>query len=159
MSMLQPWKVLPAALVLALLGCQSTAVFTHRATQAADADAGTPLRNRLLQEVQRWIGTPYCYGGLGSGCMDCSGFVQQLFAALGYQLPRTTAEQACLGEAVHAPEIGDLVFVHRGGRYTHVGVYLGSGRIAHASSSRGVVIDPVEELHRMGSLHYRRILR
>ncbi len=159
MSTLQPWKVLPVALLLALLGCQSTAVFTHRAARAAEADGGTPLQSRLLQEVQRWIGTPYCYGGRSSGCMDCSGFVQQLFAALGYHLPRTTVEQARLGTAVHAPEVGDLVFVHHSSRYTHVGVYLGGGRVAHASSSRGVVIDPLEDLHRMGSLHYRRILR
>ncbi len=159
MSTLQPWKVLPVALLPALLGCQSIAVFTHRAARAAEADGGTPLQSRLLQEVQRWIGTPYCYGGRSSGCMDCSGFVQQLFAALGYHLPRTTVEQARLGTAVHAPEVGDLVFVHHSSRYTHVGVYLGGGRVAHASSSRGVVIDPLEELHRMGSLHYRRILR
>ena len=120
----------------------------------------SPLQQRLLEEVQRWVGIPYCYGGASEACTDCSGFVQQIFAALGIWLPRTSAEQASAGrEVVGPPRIGDLVLIFYGKRVRHVGIYLGGGRVAHASRSRGVVIEPLSNASAGGSsVRFRRIL-
>jgi len=69
---------------------------------------------------------------------DCSGLLQYTMRALGIQLPRTAAEQARAGQAIPRDTSqlrpGDLLYFGRGGRVTHVGMYVGGGRFIHAST-------------------------
>jgi peptidoglycan endopeptidase LytE len=89
------------------------------------------------------LGTPYVFGGTSRVGTDCSGFVLQVFAPLGVQLPRRSADQAQAGLAVDAAALlpGDLVFFDTEGRgaVTHIGIYLGEDTFVSANSYRGQV--------------------
>ncbi|MEM6733790.1 MAG: NlpC/P60 family protein, partial [Myxococcota bacterium] len=116
------------------------------------------LRTRLSAAVDDWLGTPYRFGGVDRSGIDCSAFVRILMRrTLGLELPRNSRAQARVGTAVPRTQLraGDLVFFDtlERGRVTHVGVYLGEGRFAHASSSRGVVRSA------LATRYYRRAYR
>lgn len=106
------------------------------------------LLQNLRSEIKAWLGTPYQWGGDDRNGVDCSAFVQNVYEdALGVRIARTTAQQQNEGSTVSrsALEPGDLVFFHTPKRTDHVGIYLGRGDFAHASSSRGVMISNLSE--------------
>jgi cell wall-associated NlpC family hydrolase len=107
----------------------------------------SPLQKSVLNEAKKWLGTPYCYGGENKKCTDCSGFVQTVFSSIGMQLPRTAAQQFAAGESISEiqAEPGDLVFFKKSGRINHVGIYAGDDMFIHASSSRGVVLQSLND--------------
>lgn len=90
------------------------------------------------------LGVPYVYGGASPAGLDCSGLVLQVFAPLGLNLPRRSADQAQAGQPVATGELqpGDLVFFDTEGRgaVTHVGIYLGDDEFVNANSYRGQVV-------------------
>ncbi|MFW5837017.1 MAG: C40 family peptidase [Desulfovibrionaceae bacterium] len=96
------------------------------------------------QSVESFLGTPYVWGGETRHGADCSGFTQLVMQENGYRIPRVSRDQAKIGEKVDqdALKLGDLVFFDTKGegRITHVGLYLGGNLMAHASSSKGVII-------------------
>lgn len=100
----------------------------------------------LLRAVLRYLGVPYKYGANSPLALDCSAFVAQVYAELGVALPRTTKEQYQAFPPAEAPRPGDLVFFSFGGKEVdHVGIYLGRGVFAHASSyGSRVVIESLE---------------
>ena len=98
----------------------------------------------LISTARRYIGVPYKFGGTTPKAFDCSGYLQYVFAQNGLTLPRTADEQFKLGRrttSVSQLVPGDLVFftTYEPGA-SHCGIYLGSGRFIHASSSKGVRI-------------------
>ena len=101
------------------------------------------LDAHVTQTALRYLGVPYMWGGTSFSGVDCSGFVQSVFAKNGIELPRMADEQFAIGRRIAESFLmpGDLVFFET---YTsgasHVGIYLGHGRFIHASM-RGVVID------------------
>lgn len=105
--------------------------------------------------ARRYLGTPYVYGGTGVNGLDCSGFVNRVYAAHGYDLPRTSREQAQVGLEVSPGDLepGDLLFFtvrERGGTIDHVGLYLGDGTFIHAARGKGEV-----SLARLDAPYYR----
>ncbi len=109
-------------------------------------DGVSQLRTNLLDYAQRFLGTPYVWGGnsLTRG-VDCSGFVQQVFKAYGYNTPRVSRDMARKYTSVSRSEAkaGDLVFYHdlKTGVVDHVAIYMGNGKIIHARN--GVEISNV----------------
>jgi hypothetical protein len=112
---------------------------------AAKVAAPAASTARVVPTAERYLGTPYRYGGTSpiTG-FDCSGFVQYVFGRNNVKLPRTSRQQAKVGKAMPrrfkslAP--GDLVmFAERGEPISHVAIYAGHSRIIHASSSGGAV--------------------
>lgn len=99
-------------------------------------------REIVLSEAERWLGTPYCWGGESKDCADCSGFVMEVYKKAGILLPRTAAEQYKIGKYVPIGEAktGDLLFFQKGEKISHVGIYVGNNAMLHASSSSGVII-------------------
>jgi cell wall-associated NlpC family hydrolase len=90
----------------------------------------------------RYLGTPYRFGGESADGIDCSSFVQQVFREHQVNLPRTAREQSTVGSPVAPGDLrkGDLVFFHTYADYpSHVGIYLGDGKMIHASSGKGEV--------------------
>lgn len=93
-------------------------------------------------------GNPYVHGGtsLTNGA-DCSGFTQSIYKKFGKSLPRTVEAQAKVGTKVSFNSLkqGDLVFYSNGGsKPTHVAIYIGNGKIIHASNPRsGIKISTV----------------
>ncbi|WP_165983706.1 NlpC/P60 family protein [Macrococcus bovicus] len=75
----------------------------------------------------------YVYGANSSTQVDCSSFAQQVFAAMGKTLPRTTYQQMAVGKRVTSPVAGDLVFFNNG---SHVGIYIGNGQMIDALNPR-----------------------
>lgn len=82
-------------------------------------------------------GAPYFYqyGGTGAYGFDCSGLVQNAFAAAGKSLPRTASEQFAQAP-VHVPlsqaQPGDLLVWGSAPGFYHVAIYLGGGRVVQA---------------------------
>ena len=94
------------------------------------------------------IGSPYQWGGTGANGFDCSGLVQVAYARAGVDLPRTTGDQSRRGQMIRRDSIqpGDLVFFGDDPKsINHVGIASGAGRFVHASSSRGVVEDSLDQ--------------
>ncbi len=100
--------------------------------------------NEVVAEAVRYLGVPYRYGGtsLMRG-LDCSAFVQRVFANLNIRLPRTAAEQAKVGLPVSLSNLkpGDrLYFAIKGSRIDHCGIYIGNGMFIHASGRHDAVV-------------------
>lgn len=114
-------------------------------SEAGGAVAPPASAARVIPTAERYLGTPYRYGGTSPATgFDCSGFVQYVFARNNVNLPRTSRQQAKVGEPMPrdwrklAP--GDLMmFAEPGEPISHVAIYAGHHRIIHASSSGGSV--------------------
>jgi cell wall-associated NlpC family hydrolase len=91
--------------------------------------------------AERFVGSPYYWGGRESLGLDCSGLVQQALYASGRACPRDSDQQATMGEQVDVLRRGDLVF-WRG----HVAIMVGADTIIHASGwHMAVVVEPLAE--------------
>ncbi|HEV2146991.1 MAG TPA: C40 family peptidase [Longimicrobiaceae bacterium] len=144
----------PAKQLLAALLCAGTFVASAplaaqqpSTAPAAAARAAAPVeRDSLVALARSQLGRRYLFGGTDPDRgFDCSGFTRYLMRALGVQLPRTAQEQAAVGREVPLDparlRVGDLLTFGRGGRITHVGVYVGDGRYIHASSYAGRIVE------------------
>lgn len=95
--------------------------------------------NSIAKAAQRYIGTPYVWGGesMSEGGMDCSGFVYNALKDAGYNVGRTTAQgYRDYGTSVskYNMQPGDLVFFgENNNNATHIGIYLGNGKMIHSS--------------------------
>lgn len=102
----------------------------------------------IAQYACQFVGNPYVAGGtsLTDGA-DCSGFVQAVYKQYGYNLPRNSTAQRSAGREVSYEEAqpGDII-CYAG----HVAIYLGGGRIVHASTERTGI--------KYGYANYRTIL-
>lgn len=109
------------------------------------APAGPLPAERILADARRFIGTPYLWGGGTCRGIDCSGFVQLLFAMHGRPLRRDADLQTRHGVAVppDALQPGDLLFFGscRWSLPTHVGIYAGAGEYIHAHGSGGHCVE------------------
>lgn len=98
---------------------------------------------RIMRLAQPYLGAPYRLGGDTPAGIDCSGLTKAVFASLGCALPRVSRLQAALGTPVAPTELaaGDLLFFATDKKVgiTHVGIYLGGGRMLHSSPRRGGV--------------------
>lgn len=106
--------------------------------------------SRLMRVVRSYLGVPYKWGGTTRDGMDCSALTRAVYReTYGVELPRTSRQMYRLGKSVAGRKglrTGDLVFFRidtSGPGVSHVGIYMGDGQFAHASSSRGGVIDPL----------------
>ena len=98
------------------------------------------LKSQVVSYAKRFVGGPYVMGGnsLTNGT-DCSGFVKLVYAHFGYKLPRTTTGQAQSGRGVSVSEIkpGDIISYGYNGHVQHSALYIGNGKIIHASTPQG----------------------
>lgn len=116
--------------------------------------------SELVKHARSWIGTPYRYGACEKNKgTDCSGFTMTLFKDVtGLKLPRNSAAQSeyCFSVPKESLQAGDLVFFTsstRGGNITHVGLYVGGGKMIHASTSRGVIESGLDEKYYASHYH------
>ena len=83
------------------------------------------------------VGSPYQLGGNGPTYFDCSGLVQQAFAAAGKWVPRTGTDQfwaAPVRVPLSQMRYGDLlVFGDNGaGQFGHIAIYIGNNKVVQA---------------------------
>lgn len=138
---------------LALSGCATQRPLTvERGAPVPDAptvgpisnDRGAELGNEIAMLALAQIGIPYIFAGSSpERGFDCSGLVAYVLRRVrGGAVPRTTYEQAQLGQPIDAGALqpGDLVFFNTLRReFSHVGIYLGEARFIHAPTSGGLV--------------------
>lgn len=119
----------------------------HAPTPVSVSGIDDQMARDLISEANRWLGTPYSYGGTTTGGTDCSGLVMSVYRDVtGVKIPRSTREQVryCTNVARNKIRPGDLVFFASGSEVSHVGLYVGNGSMIHASSSRGVIVSDID---------------
>lgn len=91
----------------------------------------TAKRRAIVSYALQWVGNKYSFGGtsLTKG-IDCSGFTMRVMEHFGIKLDRTSEDQRKNGKSVGKPQPGDLICY-----YGHVALYIGDGKIVHASNS------------------------
>ena len=98
-----------------------------------DNAAGSDLGKKIAKYACQYIGNPYVSGGtsLTNGA-DCSGYIYKVYQDFGYTVPRTSYELRSSGKSVSYDQAqpGDIICYDG-----HVGIYVGSGYIVHASSA------------------------
>ncbi|RZJ64013.1 MAG: glycoside hydrolase [Flavobacterium sp.] len=103
---------------------------------------------KLFEFVHDWVGTPYRFGGNTRRGIDCSAFTKEMYSKVfNLTIKRSSRDIFSMVNPVRKDELkeGDLVFFKIHSRsISHVGVYLGNGRFAHASN-KGVAISNLEE--------------
>lgn len=130
--------------------------------QAEETGAGAAKLAGIEATAAQYLGAPYRFGGEGRDGIDCSSLVQQVFHEHRVELPRTAREQSQVGREVAEGELrkGDLVFFKTCAPYpSHVGIYLGGGKMIHASSEKGevTVSDMNSEYYRSRYLGAKRV--
>ncbi len=109
-------------------------------------DSRQPTADNIINTAREMMGRPYLWGGTSGKGMDCSGFTKMTYFLNGIQLPRDASQQVNVGESVETDtsslknlQPSDLLFFGRKAtpekkeRITHVAIYLGGGKIIHAS--------------------------
>lgn len=122
----------------------------------------------LLKDAEKYLGTPYKFGGNTSAGFDCSGFTVKVFAENDFKLPRRSSDQATTGKRIDLKNVrpGDLLFfaTSGGSRVSHVGIVHdvksgGEVTFIHASTSKGVIISSIKEKYWNNAyLHATRVL-
>lgn len=109
-----------------------TATASSGGAKTVPPKIGSGSGSDIAQYACQFVGNPYVPGGtsLTNGA-DCSGFTQSVYRVYGYSIPRNSSSQRSAGREVSYEEAqpGDLI-CYAG----HVAIYLGNGRIVHASS-------------------------
>lgn len=129
-------------------------------SDVADLDkwvmAADDSADNIVATAKQFVGVPYLWGGMSSKGFDCSGLVRIVYMMNGVLLPRNASQQIYCGKKIDVCEEhedfakniaetvknlipGDLLFFgyHKGGdigdRITHVGIYIGYGKMLHSS--------------------------
>lgn len=129
---------------------------SHVTTTQSKSIAGPDSKmdpDAMMKEIETWTGTPYVFGMVEKGKgTDCSGFVGSVFhTVLSFDLPRQSADIYAMGSPVNLEDLqfGDLIFfqnTYKGASgASHVGIFVGDGRFAHASTTVGVTISRLNE--------------
>lgn len=116
--------------------------------KAAAEQAKRSKAKQVADYAKTAVGTAYVWGGTNMKTgVDCSGLCYAAYKAYGYTLPRVSRDMAASSSLLSVTpntaqlEAGDLVFYATGGRVDHVAMYLGNGKVVHASDyTTGVII-------------------
>ena len=113
----------------------------------------TAKNPKLYSVVKSWLSTRYRYGGHGEKGIDCSGFTKAVYRE-AYNINLTGGGSASIYNPDVVPverdslEEGDMVFFKiRRRRISHIGVYLGNNKFAHAARHGGVIISDLNHAY------------
>lgn len=125
-------------------GSETTDEASDNAAKPTDSGKATGTRAEIVAYAKQFEGNPYVYGGtsLTDGA-DCSGFTMSVYKHFGISIGRSSRDQAANGKTIAISDLqpGDLIFYGSKGYINHVALYIGGGRIIHASTaSTGIKI-------------------
>jgi gamma-D-glutamyl-L-lysine dipeptidyl-peptidase len=134
---------------------QVTTLYDYRGWVSADAlEPGegalpAPSADDPVEVARSLLASPYLWGGMTRAGIDCSGLVHMAWRGTGVLVPRDSWQQEAAASPVPPGEErrGDLVFYGDADRPDHVSIWLGEGRILHATArdGLGVVEEPEPE--------------
>ncbi len=109
---------------------QASSIKTAKALSGVSGRAGLAMKFAFKQ-----IGDRYVFGADGITYWDCSGLTMRAYQTAGVNLPHSSAAQSRMGKSVpfNQKKPGDLVFFGR--PVSHVGIYIGGGKMVHAPRS------------------------
>ena len=112
-------------------------------------DVNVKKRREVVEYAMQFIGGRYVYGGLDPNeGVDCSGFTRYILSnAAAVSLPHSSQGQSSFGKAVSTEEMqpGDLIFYGEETGINHVALYIGDGRVVHASTEKtGIKTSPYD---------------
>lgn len=121
---------------------------TNSGKLATSGDFG----ERIIQVARQQLGIPYDLGGDGISTTDCGKYTLDTYRKIGIDLDTRLADEQydyCKNKGsvftdFSQAQPGDLVFFQNTygnwepGTITHVGIYIGDGKMINASSSKGV---------------------
>ncbi len=147
-----------AVVLLALLGAGCVSARHPRATVLLErvyvrGDPPATARDwQVVEFAHRQIGKPYCWGGVGPSCFDCSGLVLKAWASVGVRLPHSSEAVHSVAAEVPLSEArpGDILWWPG-----HVAIYAGAGWSIEALDRRDGVVkravrDPVRVFRPLG---------
>jgi peptidoglycan DL-endopeptidase LytE len=125
-------------------------VTTTKISKVQQNTSSRANNSSVVQAAYRNLGARYVWGASRPGAFDCSGFTMYVMRQFGVSLPHSSSAQFRMGRSVSRGNLqaGDLVFFSLGTRGVvgHVGVYIGNGRMIHASTpSTGVIVSSLNE--------------
>lgn len=133
----------------AAANAQKNQAAVEQAQSTLASTAGSEMGKAVIDYALQFVGNPYVYGGVSlTNGADCSGFVMSVYANFGVSLPHSSSAQRSKGYDVGGianAQPGDIV-CYSG----HVGLYIGDGKIVHASNSKTGII--------VSNANYRNIL-
>jgi len=107
--------------------------------------AVTTSTDSFMSYINKFLGTPYLWGGATPGGFDCSGLIQYVYKSVGVNLPRTTMDQVKVGTSVSMANLqrGDLVFFKTNAavpnQASHAGIYVGNNKFMQSPKTGDVV--------------------
>jgi len=120
-------------------------------SQIMGVAATSTTNSKMYQFIYDWIGTPYRLGGNSKKGIDCSAFAAELYeqvfnTSIGSNSRNIYSNVDKVSKSNLQP--GDFVFFKiRSKNISHVGVYIGDNKFAHASSSRGVMVSDLDDAY------------
>jgi cell wall-associated NlpC family hydrolase len=140
-------KLAEAELLLSKLKKEDRERLARLAQEEEDADQASSLAaaksasgvsgraGKALQFAFKQIGDKYVFGAAGMTYWDCSGLTMRAYQTAGVSLPHSSRAQYNYGKSIKRANLapGDLVFFGR--PISHVGIYLGGGKMVHAPRS------------------------
>ncbi|WP_152395698.1 C40 family peptidase [Paenibacillus guangzhouensis] len=123
-------------------------IVTLALTMTVSVGSAFAADSKLDKEVNEVIGTRYQSGGTSTSGFDCSGFTMYIFKQFDIKLPHQSRSQYKMGQKVAKSDLqsGDLVFFNTTGKgISHVGIYVGDNKFAHASSKKGITISSLSD--------------
>jgi cell wall-associated NlpC family hydrolase len=140
-------KLKKAEAILAKLKKEDRERLAKLAQQQEDADQASSLAQAkalsgisgraglAIKFATKQIGDRYVFGADGMTYWDCSGLTMRAYQSAGVNLPHSSAAQSRMGKSVpfNQKKPGDLVFFGR--PVSHVGIYIGGGKMVHAPRS------------------------
>lgn len=134
-------------------GKENTDSSTENSDSNTNENKNKTKGEEIAAKAASYVGLKYVFGTQDLNVsVDCSGFTMSIYKLFGYTIARTAASQYNEGTRIYdistkslAP--GDLLFkenTYKEG-ISHVGIYLGGGKIVHASDpTRGVIISDLD---------------
>lgn len=140
------------------LNAEQRALWEQQFGGSSDVDLsalGDGAGSAAVQAALTRLGAPYDWGAAGPDSFDCSGLMLWSYQQMGKTIPRTSQAQIAGGTPVPVDQLqpGDIIGFYEG--ITHVGMYIGDGKVVHASTyGVPVQVVPVDSMPITGTARY-----